>query len=208
MPHVVHAFENHAPLNRTLVANVVRGAHWCHFLMSFFTHTVNTRRCHQLSAGGVRSFDSFSPRNTTTNLHTAWYRRRAVEPDMDSTACGPFPTPQLSSLSCCCSADHRQAIERMAAVRRGKIREEPQEEEPPPPWTPFPANATLNRLRKAVVAELGLFSMFVYVVIFLNAMVLCLDSATDSERTERVLSGVRRKAVKPGTFVFYFQRVY
>eukprot|EP00903_Cladosiphon_okamuranus_P008160 g7859.t1 len=85
-------------------------------------------------------------------------------------------------------ADEIKAIERMAAVRRGEIREEPEEEEPLPPWTPFPANATLNRLRKAVVAELGPFSIFVYVVIFLNALVLCLDSATASERTERVLS--------------------
>ena len=82
----------------------------------------------------------------------------------------------------------------MAAVRRGEIREEPEEEEqPPPPWTPFPANTTLNRLRKAVVAELGPFSIFVYVVIFLNAVVLCLDSATASEQRQRVLSGVRRR---------------
>lgn len=82
----------------------------------------------------------------------------------------------------------------MAAVRRGEIREEPEEEEPLPPWTPFPANATLNRLRKAVVAELGPFSIFVYVVIFLNTVVLCLDSATASERTEKVLSGVRTRS--------------
>eukprot|EP00752_Nemacystus_decipiens_P004767 g4338.t2 len=86
-------------------------------------------------------------------------------------------------------ADEIAAIERMAAVRRGEIREEPEEEKPLPPWTPFPANATLNRLRKALEAELGPFSIFVYVVIFLNSVVLCLDSATASERRQRVLSG-------------------
>lgn len=89
----------------------------------------------------------------------------------------------------------------MAAVRRGEIREEPEEEEGPlPPWTPFPANVTLNRLRKAVVAELGPFSISVYVVIFLNAVVLCLDSATASERRKRVLSGVSEKTKKKKLF--------
>lgn len=49
----------------------------------------------------------------------------------------------------------------------------------------------MNRLRKAILLDLGLFSIIVYVVIFLNAMVLCLDSAHASDRRERVLSYVR-----------------
>lgn len=85
---------------------------------------------------------------------------------------------------------HIQAIERMAAVRRGEIREKVEEEEIPPRWTPFPGNPTLNRLRKTVLLELGPFSVLVYVVIFLNAMVLCFDSADASDRTELVLSEV------------------
>ncbi|CAM9215633.1 unnamed protein product, partial [Hapterophycus canaliculatus] len=85
-------------------------------------------------------------------------------------------------------ADEIAAIERMAAVRRGEIREKPEEEEVLPPWTPFPGSPTLNRLRKTVLLELGPFSMLVYVVIFLNAMVLCFDSAGASDRTELVLS--------------------
>lgn len=79
----------------------------------------------------------------------------------------------------------------MAAVRRGEIREKPEEEEVLPPWTPFPGSPTLNRLRKAVLLELGPFSVLVYAVIFLNAMVLCFDSAGASDRTELVLSEVK-----------------
>ncbi|CAM9483745.1 unnamed protein product, partial [Ectocarpus fasciculatus] len=85
-------------------------------------------------------------------------------------------------------ADEIAAIERLAAVQRGEVREKPEEEAPLPRWTPFPANSTMNRLRKAILLELGLFSIVVYVIIFLNAMVLCLDSADASDRRERVLS--------------------
>ncbi|CAB1107987.1 unnamed protein product [Ectocarpus sp. CCAP 1310/34] len=88
-------------------------------------------------------------------------------------------------------ADEIAAIERLAAVQRGEVREKPEEEAPLPRWTPFPANSTMNRLRKAILLDLGLFSIIVYVVIFLNAMVLCLDSAHASDRRERVLSYVR-----------------
>lgn len=76
-------------------------------------------------------------------------------------------------------------------MQRGEVREKPEEEAPLPRWTPFPANSTMNRLRKAILLELGLFSIVVYVIIFLNAMVLCLDSADASDRRERVLSYVR-----------------
>lgn len=78
----------------------------------------------------------------------------------------------------------------MAAVQRGDIRAKPEEEPPLPPWTPFPGNQSLNRLRKAVLAELGLFSILVYVVIFLNALILCIHSAGANEQRERVLSVV------------------
>ncbi|CAM9843940.1 unnamed protein product [Ectocarpus sp. 6 AP-2014] len=85
-------------------------------------------------------------------------------------------------------ADEIAAIERLAAVQRGEVREKPEEEAPLPRWTPFPANSTMNRLRKAILLDLGIFSIIVYIVIFLNAMVLCLDSAHASDRRERVLS--------------------
>lgn len=79
----------------------------------------------------------------------------------------------------------------MAAIRRGHVRQQPEEEPLPPPWTPFPRNPLANRLRKAVLLELGPFSIFIYAVIFLNALVLCLDHKGASDRTERALSGVR-----------------
>lgn len=49
----------------------------------------------------------------------------------------------------------------------------------------------MNRLRKAITLELGPFAIVVYVAIFLNALVLCLDHAESSAQTERVLAGVR-----------------
>lgn len=54
----------------------------------------------------------------------------------------------------------------------------------------------MNRLRKAILLELGIFSIVVYVIIFLNAMVLCLDSADASDRRERVLSYVRGRTLR------------
>ena len=75
-------------------------------------------------------------------------------------------------------------------MRRGEVREDPEDEPPPPRWTPFPGSPILNRLRKAVLLELGPFSVAIYTIIFLNAFVLCLDHAGASENTEEALAGV------------------
>ena len=85
----------------------------------------------------------------------------------------------------------RQAFQHLAAVRRGEVREAPEEEPPSPRWTPYPGSPLLNRLRKAMQLEMGPFSIAVYTIIFLNALVLCLDHAGASSETETALAGVR-----------------
>lgn len=79
----------------------------------------------------------------------------------------------------------------MAAVRRGHIIQLPEDEVRPPPWTPFQHYGLGNNLRAAVTDELAPFSILVYCVILMNALVLCLHHAHASDETEHALSAVR-----------------
>lgn len=117
----------------------------------------------------------------------------------DTTRIAYFPQPVTHEIFTTLAAHvpnlfddfgRQQSFQRLAAVRRGDIREEPEEEPPSPRWTPFPDSPLLIRLRKAVLLELGPFSLTVYSLIFLNAFVLSLDHAGASESKEEALTGV------------------